>query len=79
MALLMPYHDTESFQSEVNASIWDFFSNHTDLWIRLPAHEIALKCLALVPIMVFGVIGNVAIVIVFIRMKVSVFIALYRC
>lgn len=67
MALLVPFPGIQ-FRSELNVSLWDF-SNHTNIWIRLPAHEIALKALALVPIMIFGIIGNVAIVIVFIRMK----------
>ena len=69
MALLMPYRDAEYLQSDV---INGYFRNHTDVWYRLASYEIGLKCLALVPIMLFGVIGNVSIVIVFIRMKVSV-------
>lgn len=68
MALLMPFHDMETEESDINVSMFDF-SNHTHLWIRLPAHEIALKALALLPIMIFGVLGNVAIVVVFIRIK----------
>ncbi|GIX81856.1 substance-K receptor [Caerostris darwini] len=67
MALLMPYV-YETPISDFNVSNWDF-SNHTTLWIILPAHEIALKVLALLPIMILGIFGNVAILIVMLRIK----------
>ncbi|GFR32522.1 substance-K receptor, partial [Trichonephila clavata] len=67
MALLKPFMH-EAKVSDFNVSNWDF-SNHTNLWIRLPTHEIALKVLALLPIMILGVFGNVAILVVMFRIK----------
>lgn len=72
MALLTPFMD-DTLHSELNVSLWDF-SNHTHLWIKLSDQEIALKTLALlILIMIPGVLGNVAIVVVFIRIKVIIF------
>ncbi|XP_054712164.1 substance-K receptor-like [Uloborus diversus] len=67
MALLMRFVD-DTQGSEFNISIWDF-SNHTNLWIRLPTYEIALKTLALLPIMIFGILGNVSIIAVIWKIK----------
>ncbi|XP_055937719.1 substance-K receptor-like isoform X2 [Argiope bruennichi] len=67
MALLMPFV-RETQVADFNVSDLDF-SNHTNLWIRLPTHEIALKVLALLPIMVMGIFGNVAILVVMLRIK----------
>uniref|UniRef100_A0A2L2YAV8 Substance-K receptor n=1 Tax=Parasteatoda tepidariorum TaxID=114398 RepID=A0A2L2YAV8_PARTP len=68
MALLKPFIYDTSPVSDFNVSNWNF-ANFTTLWIKLPTHEIALKVLALLPIMFLGVFGNVAILVVMMRIK----------
>lgn len=58
---------TESYEN------YDFsnesFSNSTLIWFRRPAWEVAVKSIAVFPIMAIGIVGNIAVICFILNIK----------